>query len=121
MRRRRIVAGCLAAIVLVGGGYTIATAVAPLPSLDPVLEVAAETQLDADGAAAQAVVDAQGLPTAIGWADGDAIWSNDDAAYPLASITKLVTALVVPLVAVIAPARRIMRMSVVQLLNKGER
>lgn len=94
-RLGRILAWAIpAALVLGAGGYVAAVAAAPLPA--PTLRPAAEETLTvaADPAAAQAVVDAEALPTAIGWLDGEEVWSNDDTAYPLASISKLITVLV---------------------------
>lgn len=57
------------------------------------------------------------MPAAPGMSTGIKVYIRYSAQ---AARLSLVTALVVPLVAVIAPAWRIMRMSVVQLLNKGE-
>jgi putative ABC transport system permease protein len=57
------------------------------------------------------------MPAAPGMSTGIKVYIRYSAQ---AARLSLVTALVVPLVAVIAPARRIMRMSVVRLLNKGE-
>ncbi len=93
-RRRRAIAGFVAIVLLAGAGYTAAVAVAPVP--EPTVELAVESPqvLAADPGAAQAVVDAQSLPTAIGWAGGEAVWSNDDTPYPLASVSKLITVLV---------------------------
>lgn len=94
-RRTRKVTIALTVIALVAaGGYTAAAASAELP--DPELVLAAEelAPVVADGAPAQAAVDAQPLPTAIGWAESEDVWTNDDVAYPLASISKLITVLV---------------------------
>jgi len=98
-RRRRIAAGIIAGIVvalLALGGYSVAVAVAPLPTLKPVLsaEVEASAEFEGDGAVAQAAVDAQSAPTAVGWLDGDTVWTNDDGQYRIASLTKLITVLV---------------------------
>ena len=96
------------AILLALLGYTAAVALAPLPQLHPALAVDADTTEQAvslDETKAKAAVEAQSLPTAIGWADPERdgigsieddspIWSNDRKAYPIASITKLVTVLV---------------------------
>ncbi|GAA1315134.1 D-alanyl-D-alanine carboxypeptidase family protein [Leucobacter albus] len=94
-RRGRVVAWLVPALLVLGaGGYAAAAAAAPLPA--PTLRTTGEVDGErwADLAPAQAAVDAQQLPTAIGWLDGDAVWSNDDRAYPLASISKLITVLV---------------------------
>lgn len=95
-RRRRALTFALCAALLLGGGYVTAVAFAPTP--DPQLTIAepfaGDTELVRDPAPAQAVVDAQSLPTAIGWQHTDTIFSNDDTAYPLASLSKLVTVLV---------------------------
>jgi len=94
-RRRRLTASALVLILLLAcGGYVAAVAATPLPGLTAVLEVEAEVQIDADAAGAEAAVASQTLPTAIGWADGEEVWSNDDTAYPLASVSKLITVLV---------------------------
>ncbi len=92
-RRRRIAAGILALLVL-GGVYTVAIALTPLPELRGALSVEAELRVDADPAAAQAAVDAQSRPTAIGWLHDEEVWSNDDGPHRIASLTKLVTVLV---------------------------
>lgn len=91
--RRRITVG-LAAILALFGGYSALIAVTPLPELQPTLSIDAETRFDADSALTQAAVDAQALPTAVGWAHAEAVWSNDDAPHRIASLTKLITALV---------------------------
>lgn len=90
------------ALVLGAAGYVavVATAPMPAPTVHPGAELAA---VSADPAAAQAAVDEQSLPTAIAWLDGKDIWTNDDAAHPLASISKLVTVLVCQEVQPIAP------------------
>lgn len=93
-RRRRAVAMLVGLLVLAAGGYTVAAALAPLPDLRAELSAEPEVQVDADVAAAEGVVAAEPLPTAIGWGDGEAVWSNDDSAYSLASVSKLVTVLV---------------------------
>lgn len=92
--RRRIAVGSLAAIVLLGGGYTAAVAVTPLPELRAQLTVEAETRTSTDTAPLEAAVAMFDRPTAIGWGHSDEIWVNDDARYRIASLTKLVTVLV---------------------------
>lgn len=82
------------AALLLLGGYSTWVGLAELPELTPTLTVeATETQV-IDDDAAQQLVDAQSGPTAIGFADTQAVWSNDDAVYSIASLTKLVTVLV---------------------------
>ncbi len=76
------------------GGYCALVAATPLPTLTTTLSVEAETQFTADNAPAQAAVDAQGLPSATGWLHGEEVWSNSDETYRIASLTKLITALV---------------------------
>lgn len=93
MNRRRIAAGA-ATLALLVGGYVAAAAAVPLPELEPELGVEAETGFDAGAEGVQELIDAQRGPAAAGWDRGSEIWSNDDEARPLASITKLVTALV---------------------------
>lgn len=94
MRRRRRTVAALLVVVLAGVAYVSACALATLPEMRPSLTAEAELQIDADAAAAQAVVDVQPLPSAIGWAHEEAVWSNDDTVYPIASISKLITVLV---------------------------
>lgn len=93
-RRRRTVAALLVLLLAAGGAYVAACALAPLPGLQAALAVEAEQQLDAEAAPAEAAVAQQQLPTAIGWADGEAVWTNDDTAYALGSVSKLITVLV---------------------------
>ena len=94
MYRRRRIAVAAAALIVVVGGYTGLIALTPLPALHGSLAVEAEAQIDADEAPAQGAVDAQALPTAVGWADDEQVWANDDSPRRIASITKLVTVLV---------------------------
>lgn len=106
-RRRRL--GALAVLILLALlGYTAAVGLAPMPQLRATLAVDTDTTEQAvwlDETKAKAAVKAQSLPTAIGWADPERdgmgsieddsmVWSNDRKAYPIASITKLVTVLV---------------------------
>ncbi|MCB1273375.1 MAG: D-alanyl-D-alanine carboxypeptidase [Leucobacter sp.] len=93
-RRRRLTATLTVTAVLIGGGYSAAVGLAPLPELSPQLSVDATQTITASTKKAEAAVASQSLPTAIGWGDGNAVWSNDDEAHPIASITKLVTVLV---------------------------
>lgn len=98
-RRRglRIAAWAIPLLLVLGaGGYVAAVANAPLPEPEFTLVAGEASEVEADGAAAQATVDARPLPTAIGWLHGgdDEVWSNDDATYPLGSITKLIMMLV---------------------------
>lgn len=68
---------------------------APAPTPAPVVTPPQPTEVEVqnDEAIAGAVA-AQSLPTAVGWLGSDTIWTNDDHPYPIASLTKLVTALV---------------------------
>lgn len=93
--RRRLPAALLASglAVLLPAGYFTACALAPLPLPAVRLEAPATVEL-AGGSDIELTVTGQTLPSAAGWLDGEAVWSNDDASYPLASLTKLVTALV---------------------------
>ncbi|QIM17750.1 D-alanyl-D-alanine carboxypeptidase [Leucobacter coleopterorum] len=84
----------LSVLVLLVAGYTVAVASVPLPSPEVTLEMSANESFGPEATEAQAVVDAQTLPTAVGWADQKEVWSNDPQAYPLASISKLITVLV---------------------------
>ena len=90
---RRIAVGVPLLAVLAAGGYVAAAAFTPLPESELVVTNDLSQTVDADPAPAQALVDARGLPTAISW-DRNATWVNDDTARPIASISKLVTALV---------------------------
>lgn len=92
-RRRRLAVTLTVLALLVAGGYTAAAGAAALP--DPELIIAADQPpVTASQNPAQAAVDAQSLPTAIGWAESEGVWSNDDRAYSLASISKIITVLV---------------------------
>lgn len=82
------------AAVLVLGGYTAAVAAAPLAAPTVQLDVKKTEEFSVDPEAAQAVVDAEALPSAIGWAHTAEVWANTDDAQPIASISKLVTVLV---------------------------
>lgn len=75
-------------------GYCAIIAATPLPELQASLEIEPQTQFDADPAPAQAAVDAQTLPSAAGWLSDDQVWANTDSSYRMASLTKLITALV---------------------------
>lgn len=97
--RRALKIGIGAALVVaLAGGYVAACALAPLPELRPEISGAAEQRFApaAEAAAAvQSAVDAQRKPSAVGWADGTEVWSNDgERPRQIASITKLVTVLV---------------------------
>ena len=106
-RRARVIAATIAGIVLLSaGGYTAACALAPLPAPTLEYEGGAERTVTADEAPALAAVRAGAIgvgsegsgsgndATAVGWLDGEQVWANTDEAMPIASITKLVTALV---------------------------
>ena len=80
--------------MLVLGGYSAAIAAAPLPAPQVQLEAEQTEEFSVDPEAAQAVVDAEALPSAIGWGHTTEVWSNTDQAQPIASISKLVTVLV---------------------------
>lgn len=80
--------------LLISVGYTVAAATAPLPDLEVTLSVAESSTYTAPDDAIQKAVSAQALPTALSWEHLDKVWSNDDQAYPLASISKVVTVLV---------------------------
>lgn len=91
----RIIAWALPAVLLAGGGgYVAVAATAPLPEPTTNSTAPAAQTFELDDASVGLAVDAQALPSAVGWLDGTEVWANDDAPYPLASITKLVTALV---------------------------
>ena len=84
---------CTAAVLLLGG-YTAAIAVTPLPTPDVQLEVEKTEKFAVGSEAAQVIVDAEALPSAIGWEHSAEVWANTDQALPIASISKLVTVLV---------------------------
>lgn len=92
-RRRRITVATGALFALIGG-YVTVVAVAPLPTLPVSLSVEPETEFVADQAPAQAAADAQARPTAVGWLHDDEVWANDDQPHRIASLTKVITALV---------------------------
>lgn len=97
------------------GAFLAVSVLAPVPMLSPVVSAApgpdsavtsaqaASVELTSDAAIAT-VVASQSLPSAAGWISSasltgavsgtDSIWTNDDSAHPIASLTKLVTALV---------------------------
>ena len=83
-----------AAVVLLAAGSTATIALLPLPAPTVELEVAASEEVTADPDAVQAVVDAEALPTAVGWQHRDETWTNAEAPRPIASISKLATVLV---------------------------
>lgn len=96
LRRRRAVVGGSVALVLLaaGGGYVASAANAPLTAAEVAFTVDTHEVFTVDPALAQSVADSQYLPTAIGWADTDLVWSNANTPVPLASLSKLVTMLV---------------------------
>lgn len=94
IRRRRRTAGIVVLLILLAVAYVAACALAPMPAMRTDLTAEPERQLAADAAPAAAAVEAQTLPTAIGWASGEEVWSNDDTAYALGSVSKLITVLV---------------------------
>ena len=93
-RRRRTVVSGLLVLVLGATGYSVAAAATELPPLEGTLSVAEESQYAADASALEAGIGAQSLPTAVGWAHEDEVWANTTEPQSIASITKLVTALV---------------------------
>lgn len=92
-RRRRITVSVAAVLVLLGA-YTGIVAAAPLPQLPVSMSVTPTVQFDADASPAQAAVDAQSRPTAVTWLGTEQIWSNSEDSHRIASLTKLITALV---------------------------
>lgn len=93
-RGLRVTVGILAALILLLVGYTVGIAVTPPPAPKVMLSMPVNEEFTVDPETAQTVVDEQKLPTAIGWADQEELWANDPAAYPLASVSKLITVLV---------------------------
>ncbi|MHA3725207.1 D-alanyl-D-alanine carboxypeptidase family protein [Leucobacter sp. HY1910] len=97
-RRKRRAAGTIAVVTVLvlaaAAAYTAAAAGAAVPDPELMLTEPAPQPVAASEEPAQAAVDAQPLPTAIGWAESEGVWSNDEQAYPLASVSKLVTVLV---------------------------
>ena len=96
-RRRRVgrVLGVttVGLVVVLAGTYAAACALAPVPS--PTVSITEPTlRINGDDAQAQAIVDAQAEPTAVGWLHTDEVWANSDTPVPIASISKLVTVLV---------------------------
>lgn len=94
-RRRRLAAGTVLALAMLGG-YSAIVAAAPLPELHATLanDVEAHTEFTADTTPPQAAVDAQALPSATGWLQGEDVWANSDDTFRIASLTKLITVLV---------------------------
>lgn len=92
-RRRGLITAVAAAVTLVGV-YSGAVGLGPLPELRPTLAVPAEQELSADATAVAAIFDGQEAPSAVGFLDGELSWTSDDETYEIASLTKLVTALV---------------------------
>ena len=95
-RRRRSfgwIAGGLA--ILIACGYVAACALTPAPAPSLALHDDASRSIAADDAGARAAIDAERAPTAVGWIGADEVWSNSEAAAPIASLSKLVTVLVV--------------------------
>jgi len=93
-RRRRTVVSGLLILVLGAASYTVAVTTTELPALKGTLSVAEEAEYKADASALEAGINAQALPSAAGWAHDDEVWANTAEPQPIASITKLVTALV---------------------------
>lgn len=93
-RRRRLTTTVSVALVLAVGGYVAAVALAPLPELKPELSAEPERQASAPEEAVEDALFEVDAPTAIAWADGERVWANTEKAFPIASITKLVTVLV---------------------------
>lgn len=93
-RSRWVALGVVTAVALGAGGYTAACALAPLA--DPTVSLAGEAEATFSNEldAAQAIVDGQAGPAAIGWQGDEAVITNDPNAYSIASISKLVTLLV---------------------------
>lgn len=81
-------------LLVAGGGYTVATLTAPLPEVQAALTEPASNTIAGDEALLEATVAGQSLPTAVGWQEGDEVWANTEDAFPIASMTKLITVLV---------------------------
>lgn len=91
-RRSRKPLLALISIGLLAGSYTGLTLGAPLPALNA--EITAKSQIKAAETPMQELVNAHTLPTAAGWLEEEIEWSNSTEKHPIASITKLITALV---------------------------
>lgn len=102
-RRRRTVVSGLLILVLGAASYTVAVTTTELPALEGTLSVAEEAEYKADASALEAGINAQALPSAAGWAHDDDVWANTAEPQPIASITKLVTALVGQVVSPLEP------------------
>lgn len=93
--RRRLAAILTAlGVLLAAGAYTAACALAPIPAPEVELAGDAERVIEADDAPALAALEAAAGPTAVGWLDDERVWANTEEPLPIASISKLVTALV---------------------------
>lgn len=96
-RRRRVrlaATAALATLLVAITGYTVVIATTPLPPLAATVAADASQPVTVDDAAARAVPAGHALPTAIGWLESEAVWANGDEPVQMASLTKLVTALV---------------------------
>ncbi|GAA2178269.1 hypothetical protein GCM10009847_07720 [Leucobacter tardus] len=65
-----------------------------MPDIAPVLEIDAEQEVAADERALAAITSEAADPTAVGFLHGESVWASDGAPIGIASLTKLVTALV---------------------------
>jgi D-alanyl-D-alanine carboxypeptidase (penicillin-binding protein 5/6) len=94
MFRRRRITVAVAALLAIAGSYVGVVGFADLPKLPVTMTADAEASVEVDESAPQAAVAAQSRPTAVGWLDGEQVWSNDDEPHRIASLTKVITALV---------------------------
>lgn len=95
-RRARSIAVTLstAAILLATGVYAAVVGITPLPELQPTVQGERTVAFSVATDDLQRRVDAFAAPTATGWSIGEVFSNDGDTPRPLASITKLVTALV---------------------------
>lgn len=80
--------------VLLTAGYSAVVALTPLPELKPDMTVDARSEISVDGAVAASILAEEALPTGFAWEGASDVWVTHDGTFPLASITKLVVALV---------------------------
>ncbi|MEJ6488913.1 hypothetical protein PQI23_04170 [Leucobacter sp. USCH14] len=82
-------------VLLLAMAYAIICAIAPLPEPVVTLDEPTSARFAAADTQVQQAVDAETEPTAVGWLHEDEVWTNSRSPAPIASISKLVTVLVV--------------------------
>jgi D-alanyl-D-alanine carboxypeptidase (penicillin-binding protein 5/6) len=98
-RRQRRIVGTVSLLVLIVVAYVAVIGNAPLPDLSPQQAESAKTTVAAHDSALKKAVHAQKNPVGIAWVANGTVtehgqWVNSKKTVPIASITKVVTALV---------------------------